>query len=113
MSVSNAALRRHEKLQANRAEKIAYRLFGLGFALEKLALNKDSSLKWHVVIECKVCTGYGIIYPLNPEEEASSCYECEGKGAIYMPVTGYATEKDVREDYPSTILVQREDSKDD
>ena len=106
MSVSNAALRRHEKLQANRAAKIAS-------VHKKLwDLNKDSSLKWHVVIECKVCTD-GIIYPLNPEEEASSCYECEGKGAIYMPVTGYATEKDVREDYPSTILVQREDSKDD
>ena len=106
MSVSNAALRRHKKLQANRAEKIAS-------VHKKLwDLNKDSSLKWHVVIECKVCTD-GIIYPLNPEEEASSCYECEGKGAIYMPVTGYATEKDVREDYPSTILVQREDSKDD
>ena len=107
MSVSNAALRRHEKLQANRAEKIAS-------VHKKLwDLNKDSSLKWHVVIECKVCTGYGIIYPLNPEEEASSCCECEGKGAIYMPVNGYATEKDVRDDYPSTILVQREDSKDD
>tara|TARA_R110000851_G_scaffold267794_1_gene420310 strand:- start:161 stop:481 length:321 start_codon:yes stop_codon:yes gene_type:complete len=106
MSVSNAALRRHEKLQANRAAKIAS-------VHKKLwDLKKDSSLKWHVVIECKVCTD-GIIYPLNPEEEASSCYECEGKGAIYMPVTGYATEKDVREDYPSTILVQREDSKDD
>ena len=113
MSVSNAALRRHEKLQANRAAKIASVRRKLWERRKLWDLNKDSSLKWHVVIECKVCTGYGIIYPLNPEEEASSCYECEGKGAIYMPVTGYATEKDVREDYPSTILVQREDSKDD
>jgi len=79
---------------------------------EKLQGNrKDSSLKWHVVIECRVCTD-GIIYPLNPEEFSSTCYECEGEGKIFVPVNGYDTEKDVRDDYPSAILVQRGNSKD-
>ena len=56
-----------------------------------------------IIIECKICDN-GIVYPINPNEGASSCHECEGVGKIYVPVTGYETLEQVREDYPNAVI---------
>ena len=56
-----------------------------------------------IIIECVNCED-GIVYPPDPSEGCSSCHECEGQGQMSIPMKGYETLEDVREDYPTAVI---------